>query len=293
MTRLAPRALVAAAALSAIVTAQQTVFRSGVDVVIVDVAVLDRNKPVADLTAEDFVVRDNGVRQTVAVIPSASVPVDLTLAVDTSGSMASAMAVVKTQVEAAVSTLGTQDQLRMLTFASGVVELFPMQRPTANLPFEKFTAGGGTSLYDALAAALMRQRRPDRGDLAVVLTDTLDSASAMTMKTVQDLARRSDVLLYVYVVRSGVDVTVDARWGRADYGPLRELAATTGGQLEVILADNQVATAITRTLAEFHSRYTLWYTATGVARGGWHELSVTLTRPARFDVRARKGYFGG
>jgi len=227
------------------------------------------------------------------VLPSAGLPVDLTLALDTSGSMAGAVDVVKKQVEAASARLGPDDQLRLLTFSWGVAEVFPMQRVTSALPFEKFNAGGATSLCDALAATLMRQRRPGRGEIAAVLTDAVDTSSAMTISIVQDLARRSDVLLYIYIVRSGQNVVTDARYGRPDYAPLSAIAGETGGQLDVILADNQVARALERTLTEFRTRYTLRYTATDVARGGWHELSVSINRPGKFDVRSRKGYFGG
>jgi len=161
------------------------------------------------------------------------------------------------------------------------------------LPFDRFVAGGATALYDALGSAMMRQRRPGRGDLAVVLTDAVDTSSAMTLSALQDIVRRSDVLLYVYVVRSGMDVQADAKSGRTDYQPLSGLAGTTGGQLDVVLADNQVSRALTRTLAEFRTRYTLRYTAAGVPPAGWHELSVSLARPGKFTIRARKGYFGG
>lgn len=56
----------AAVAMAAQDSAQQPVFRSGVDAVTVDVTVLDKDgKPVRDLTAADFEVREGGKLQTV------------------------------------------------------------------------------------------------------------------------------------------------------------------------------------------------------------------------------------
>ena len=67
-------------------TAQQQpqVFRGGTDVVAIDVTVQDGKRPVAGLTAADFDVRDNGVRQTITEVTYARVPIDLRLVFDTS-----------------------------------------------------------------------------------------------------------------------------------------------------------------------------------------------------------------
>jgi hypothetical protein len=115
----------------------------------------------------------------------------------------------------------------------------------------------------------------------------------LTLKADDELARRSDVLLHVFIVRAPADVTFDVTVGRPDYGPLTDLAALTGGQLNIVLADNHVANGLARVLADFRSSYTLRFTATGVPRQGWHELVVRIDRPGGFVVRARKGYFGG
>jgi hypothetical protein len=42
----------------------------------------------------------------------------------------------------------------------------------------------------------------------------------------------------------------------------------------------------------FRQSYVLRYRPTGVKPEGWHELKVTLVRRGRFDIRARRGYFG-
>ena len=47
-------------------TEQQTQFRGRVDVVSLNISVLSGNKPVLDLKATDFLVTDNGIRQSVS-----------------------------------------------------------------------------------------------------------------------------------------------------------------------------------------------------------------------------------
>ncbi len=62
-------------------------FRSGVDVVELNVAVTNGKKVVADLTAADFEVLDNGVRQEVLSVSRELLPIDVTMVIDTSASL--------------------------------------------------------------------------------------------------------------------------------------------------------------------------------------------------------------
>jgi hypothetical protein len=52
------------------------VFRSSAEGIGVHVSVRDRNRPVGGLTAADFDVLDNGVRQTITAAAIESVPID-------------------------------------------------------------------------------------------------------------------------------------------------------------------------------------------------------------------------
>ena len=60
-------------------------FRASTDVVMVDVSVRKGNTPVTGLTAADFDLRDNGVRQEIETVESKAVPIDLSIIVDVSG----------------------------------------------------------------------------------------------------------------------------------------------------------------------------------------------------------------
>jgi hypothetical protein len=46
-------------------------------------------------------------------------------------------------------------------------------------------------------------------------------------------------------------------------------------------------------MEEFRTSYMLRYSPQGVAGAGWHEITVKIARPGKFDVRARRGYEGG
>jgi VWFA-related protein len=315
MVRLLTRALVGIAAAGAVVTgalAQQATFHSATDVITVDVSVRRGNVPVAGLASADFRVTDNGVPQTVEAVSLAAMPVNVTVLLDTSGSVAGAIESLKSQIREAAALLGDADRLRLLVFAADGQQVFPMQSPRADLRLDTVRAGGGgTSLYDAVATALIRTRAPDRGELVVAFTDGIDTASAMDVKRLTEVARRSEAVLHASIIRMpeltslcmGPDRGSGGRGGGrggeeampwlCNPAGLAAIAETTGGRLYTRSPGRHVPEGLRQALDDFHTSYTLRYALTGVARPGWHDIVVTVNRPEKLVVRARRGYFGG
>ena len=73
---------------------------------------------------------------------------------------------------------------------------------------------------------------------------------------------------------------------------LRALANATGGAVAVVQRDADLGASFIRELEDFRTSYVLRYSPNGVPAGGWHDVDVRLNRQGRFEVRARKGYFG-
>src|SRR5262245_57951174 len=97
--------------------AQQPVFRSSVDSVVVDVAVLSDGRPVVDLTASDFAIEDNGVAQVVADLSRETLPIDVTFVIDVSGSVAGPMlAALARAIDGVQKRLRPDDRARLVTF---------------------------------------------------------------------------------------------------------------------------------------------------------------------------------
>ncbi|MFI5177591.1 MAG: hypothetical protein ACHQO8_03455 [Vicinamibacterales bacterium] len=289
---------------------QRPTFRAGTDVVTITAFVRQGNLTVPGLTPADFIVTDNDVRQTVDVIPGESVPFDMTLALDLSGSIEGMLDQLRGQVREAADLLRPDDRVRVVTFSGRIVDVFGFLPGTADLPMDDFYTGNLTPLYDTMAMTMLRLRPADRGQIIVFLTDGVDTSSTFTLARVQTVALRSEDVLYMFIVHRGPNdlpiphELVDTRqywWPQQlDFisgGPptqlMGDVARTTGGDLYEIWGRDHIPASLKQAIDDFRASYILQYTVQGVSPKGRHKMSVKLNRPGNYDIRARRQYDGG
>ena len=313
------RAIAAAAVLlSLTVTAAQQRFQSAVDVVTVPVAVTTSNRPVAGLTAADFALTDNGVRQTIEAVSVETLPIDVTLLLDASSSVRGALLNrLKAAVTSTATLLTPADRLRLIAVQNVVHEVLPWQPGGRTPDLSGLAASGSTSLYDGLAAALMQRSPPDRRQLIVTYTDGIDTSSVMSPANVTAIASRTDAVVHVVLIiedlsslrgnrmASGI-VGLGGRISSVSPGlstadeqqlpPVRHMhdvvTGPTGGQVFPVDQQDPIGRAFSDAIRDFRTSYVLRYTPEGVAADGWHSIAVSVTRAGKFDVRARRGYGG-
>ena len=157
------------------------VFRSDVSLVRVDTQVVDRNnRAVTGLTAEDFVVRENGQAQKISAFGSEDMPVDVLLLLDVSGSMRPHIERVAAASRQALDALGDDDRVAIMVFDRQTRLRAPFRRSAEAIERELYntiqqeTFDGGTditrALYDA-TAWIGREARRDARRAIVILTD--------------------------------------------------------------------------------------------------------------------------
>jgi Ca-activated chloride channel family protein len=256
---------------------QTPTFRAGTTVVTIPVSVRSRDRPVDGLTVEDFVVRDNDVEQRVESVSTEAIPLDVTVAVDTSTSTHGRLDDFKRRVAAMVALLGPRDRMRLLTFSDFVREVFPLQLASRIdlATVDSIVTERATAARNALIAAMVGvPDEPGRRRLAVVFTDGIDTWSSAQRSTVVDAARVADVTVYV---------------GGQGHDAIAEVVDITGGRAH---STGSMVEVFQQILDEARGSYVLRYTPTGVALDGWHELDVGVRCPSRCEVRARRGYIG-
>jgi VWFA-related protein len=273
------RLIVAAVVAAQAVTPPQTTFRSGVEIVELDVSVMRGGAPVAGLTARDFALTDNGVPQDVESVTLERLPLSVTLVLDSSQSVAGDRLRHLVQAgEGLTAALRQDDRAALITFSHMVDLRVPMTGDFQSIrtALETMTGSGATSLRDAVQLALQLQPRDRSRPLMLLFTDGHDTASWLTEDAVVDSARRSGVVIHAVRVES--DALLD------------RLTQVSGGRTWSATSDRQLQELFTRALDEMRARYLLTYTPRGVRQPGWHELKVKLKNGGG-DVTARRGYF--
>lgn len=293
-TRTAAFRLIAAAALSTLVSAQQpeSSFRATTDTVLVPVLVTDLVGPVQGLTAADFELLDNGAPQTVTVNGIESRPIDVTLVLDASSSVnAEALARFTADVNTIARSLQPGDRWRLLGFGSRVSQIVFPQAGGSTASFGALDVGGTTAVYDALATALASAPASERPQLVFAFTDGADNISFSNPATLVALAARSNATLYVRLSSQGRPVTNFSvpYLAQTDIRLLRDVADRTGGQLSTVALGDSLPSAFLDALKNFRMRYLLSYRPSNSNLNGWHDI-VVRTKDRTQAVRARSGY---
>jgi hypothetical protein len=292
------RVAVAMASLSAVVTGadQQAVFRTSVSVVAVDATVMRGRNPVVGLGPQDFQLLDNGVAQQIESVTRGTMPLDITVVLDFSGSAEDDFPRFITSAAGMQRLLREGDRWRWLGIFMEARELLPMRAATDPLP--DVTRPGPvrvTALHDTLFLALVRPGEPERRHLVIVFTDGNDTWSMLDARRLPAIADKADAVLHAVVsdappsagqVRGAAAERLAQRW-RDSQNALFDAAQRSGGAVHRLTNRNE---AFTRIVEDFRTAYVLRYTPKGVDQPGWHEVKVSLTRPGQFTIRARKGY---
>ena len=212
-------ALVGAASLYA---RQRPAFRSTIDLVMLNVTVTGPGgRYVADLSADDFQILEDGRPQDVAYFSPANVPLSVSLVLDTSSSMDDEMVLSKQAAMDFIARLRPGDMAEIVSFDSRVEVLQPMTSDRALLEaaIQRMRAGGSTALYNAVYIVLrqLEKVKPQTGDdvrrqVIVVLSDGEDTSSLVTLDHLLDSAKRSQTVIYTVGLGLEEPTKIAFRW---------------------------------------------------------------------------------
>lgn len=292
------------ASLLSLPLAAQQVFRAGTDVVLLSVTATDgTHHPVPGLTAADFLVLEDGVRQTISAFASDPQPIALSILIDASTSMERKLPIAMDAASGFCRRLRPQDAAQVIAFNSDteILQSFTNDAAALERAIRRTRASGSTSLYTAVYIALNElngQHRPQvpgdvRRQAIVVLSDGEDTTSLLHYEDVLDLSKRSDVAVYAIGLRDRADRS-DSRsrgYNESDY-VLRTLSQSTGGRVFFVDDPAQLPAIYGQIADELASQYTIGYVSTNAKRDGtWRDIAVRVARPG-VTARTKAGYFG-
>jgi VWFA-related protein len=264
-----------------VAVSQQPVFSSRAEIVRVDVLVLKDGKPMRNLGAADFEIKDNGVLQQVELLSAEELPLNVVLALDHSDSLTgNGLRDLQNAGRALLDGLTDRDGAALVTFGSAVTAASELtrDREAVRSALERPASGGLTALIDGCFAGLMLGASEVGRSLLLVFSDGLDTSSFLTADAVLGSAKRADVVTYGVVAGD-----------KPRQSFLRDLTQATGGDVIEVGGTKDVGATFIRLLNEYRQRYLLSYTPTGVARTGWHQIDVRV-KQRNVTVRARPGY---
>ena len=278
----------------------QPSFRTGTDLVSLNVTVTESSRYLTDLEQKDFNVFEDGVKQEVTFFSKTNLPIALALLLDTSASMDTKL---PTAQEAAIGfarKLRGQDLAEVIDFDSKVqiLQNFTASATDLETAIRRTSAGGSTSLYNAVYIALKdlkkvvaKNAEEIRRQAIVVLSDGEDTSSLLPFEEVLDLAKRSETAIYTIGLRDNDAGNGSKLFKEAEF-VLRQFSQQTGGRA---FFPNQLAelNGIYGQISdELSSQYTVGYTSKNLRRdGAWRRVVVQTTR-ANTATRTKQGYFG-
>jgi Ca-activated chloride channel family protein len=240
---------------------------------------------VRGLHAEDFELRDEGVRRLIEPVLLERAALDVVLVLDHSGSVVGEkLDLLRQAAGVFLDGLRADDRAALLFFGEEVslAEDLTADLAAVRRALDRPPPGGGTALNDALYAALRLRRTGPRRLAVLVFSDGIDNSSWLSQGELLALARRSDALVHA--------IAVSPRKGEPPVQLLPEIASLTGGRTWTLRRVADLLAAFREVLEDLRERYVLTYPPSPDDAPGWHRLQVRLKR-RRGEVLARRGYW--
>jgi len=283
----------------------QAVFRSGANLVALNVTVMDPRKQfVSGLTQGDFAVYEDGVPQQLRFFEARQVPLDLIVLIDTSSSMRDKMSVVHEAAVGFLKTMREGDRGAVVAFNDGVDVLQTLTPDVQALEqaVRSTQAKGSTSLHNALYIAIKQFGKAAKGDgelrrqAIAVLSDGEDTSSLISFDDVLALARKSGVSVYTIGLHSkyssarGNGPATSRYFSTADFS-MKSLAQETGAQSFFPLDVSELKGIYGNIAQELASQYAMAYSpANSRPDGRYRRIVVRVTDRPELQLRTRTGY---
>lgn len=299
---------------------QQQPIQANTRLVLVPVTVTDRKGNfIEGLSAEDFVVADNGVQQRIRLDTSDTVlaPVSLVVAVQCSGISAAALAKIN-RVGGMIQPLVSGDRGRVAVLAYDdevrVLQDFTGDSGKIRVAFERIQGRviRAGIMIDAVAAAVqMLETRPlNSRRILLTLSESRDRRSKLKLADVVVMAQRAGVTIFPATYSAYATPWTakpednppmpggpDYMGGMVDLLRLGKtntaeaLARSTGGHHLSFETLSGLENAITRAGEEIHSQYLLSFVPRESDNKGFHRLEVSVPSKSDTIIRARPGYW--
>jgi Ca-activated chloride channel family protein len=297
VARLIVCTLIACAAAPLLAEEPETTIKVDVKLVNVFVTVTDaRGGPVANLQKENFVLKEDGKEQKIAIFTKESaLPLSIVLAVDTSLSTRKDLPLELISARKfAHAIVRPEDGLSVYKFSETVSQMVPFTSDLKKIDagIDRERNGSATALYDAVFLGSHALSRRQGRKVMVVITDGGDTMSQVDYKEALRAAQEAEAIIYSIII-----VPIEADAGRDTGGEhaLVQISSDTGGKYYYATSLPQLDDAFRQIGDELRTQYLLaYYPSQRYSNSEFRQLRVDLTNPPAggpFQSHYRAGYY--
>jgi Ca-activated chloride channel family protein len=285
------------ACLSASAQDADTTIKVDVKLVNVFVTVTDEHgAPIANLTKDNFSLREDGKPQKISVFDKESaLPLSIVLAIDTSLSTRKDLPLELASAKRfAHAILRPIDALCVYQFSEFVDQVVPFtaELKTIDHGIDRIHSGSATALYDAVYLGSQALESRHGRKVMVVITDGGDTMSKTNYDEARQAALQAEAILYSIII-----VPIEASAGRDTGGEhaLVQLSADTGGKYFYATSISQLDKAFRQISDELRTQYLLaYYPSQRLSDSEFRRIEVAVIgQPAgsTYKGRYRTGYY--
>ena len=243
-------------------------------------------RTVSGLTAENFVLMENGVRQPLDQVFRETLPATFTILVDSSQSMHRRPDFVREAASGLTKYLRPNDRVAIVPFSK---EIGPITGPTDDREtvqdaISAIQATGGTAIVDSVKRVSSLLSEVDGRHAILLITDGYDEHSETPLEEAVAAVKGAQATLYVIGVPGVAGISL--KGARL----LRQLAEESGGRAFFPSRQRQLKDAHEMVSLDVFHRYLITYTPINQKPDGlWRAITLETTN-ADHSVRTRAGY---
>jgi VWFA-related protein len=283
-------------------------FRSGINLVKIDVQVADGQRSVDNLAPEDFIVLDEGEPRPIEFFAHDAEPLRILILLDVSNSMKRELEQVSAAANKALTRLAPSDEVAVMLFGRTTLvhqdfttDLKLVREAIDDARYEK-RPGASTDINPSVVEAARFLRKASEGKpgrrAIVILTDNQSMSYRVPNEQVMESLFAADAVLMAMVTRDAQRPDKPKPGANPDFTSANVFAWAEESGGEVLRAEKDAGKVFEQVIDRLRTRYSLHYRAPVLESGSgrFHRVEVRLTDSARkvhgkVRVRSRTGYF--
>jgi VWFA-related protein len=275
-------------------------FKINVDVALVttDVTIIGQVPP--DMSAEDFIIYDDGVAQPASYFSLDQIPLAIAVLIDASESIRPFQPILQIAGISALRRLKPEDQVTLYTFNLNPKRLVNLTDDRVKIADEisKIQIAFMTNIWDSLynAANYLADKAPNNRRAIILISDNARRGDSRhnSNRTRVEMLENSVTLLNIRAQDSYS--FYDAEWAQSDRDILT-MVDETGGEQFRVSAPTALQKALEDAILKLRKQYTIGFYPSGKGKPGtFHKLNIKFAKEDRCPgcrLRFRTGYYSG